>query len=32
MRVYIGTYTKKNKQGIFIFDMDTKTGQLTPCR
>ncbi len=30
MRVYIGTYTKKQKQGIFIFDMDTKTGQLTP--
>ncbi len=30
MRVYIGTYTNKQKQGIFIFDMDTKTGHLTP--
>lgn len=30
MRVYVGTYTNKQKQGIFIFDFDTTTGALTP--
>lgn len=28
-RVYIGTYTGKNSKGIYLFEMDPKTGELT---
>ena len=31
MIVYIGTYTKGDSKGIYIYDMDTKTGMLTPA-
>lgn len=29
-RVYIGTYTRKDSKGIYAFDLDRKTGALTP--
>ena len=29
MRVYIGTYTGKTSQGIYMMDMDTSTGELS---
>ena len=31
MIVYIGTYTRGDSKGIYIYDMDTKTGMLTPA-
>lgn len=31
MIVYIGTYTQGASKGIYIYDMDTKTGTLTPA-
>jgi len=29
MRVYIGTYTRGDSQGIYLLDLDLKTGKLT---
>ncbi|MBL6764531.1 MAG: lactonase family protein [Verrucomicrobiae bacterium] len=29
-RVYVGTYTKRDSRGIYAFDLDLKTGALSP--